>query len=214
MPNIRNANKVYIKDTYSVNPTFTELARRVYKSDAERIDFSRPTEAANIINNWVQQQTNNKIKGLIGANELNSRTRAVLVNALYFQANWSNPFESFLTKKQDFFHLSGLINVDFMKTFNTEFNYFEDKELDAKFLEMPFENVEASMVIVLPNNIMGLSRLESNIRKVLDRREFYAESVNVALPKFKIESSLDFKKILEMVRDTINTLFKLIPISS
>lgn len=203
--NIRNANKIYIKDSFTPNPNFLQLAKNVYKSEAEKIDFIRSTEAANTINNWVQKQTDNKIKDLIDPMSLNSKTIAILVNALYFQANWSNPFEGFLTKRQDFFHTTGVMPVDTMRAYNTEFRFYEDLELDAKFLEMPCESEEASMVIILPNNVSGMNRLEANIETVLRRQQFSVEPVNVNLPKFKLESKLDLKRTLEEVRKVIGS---------
>ncbi|KAJ3644613.1 hypothetical protein Zmor_022333 [Zophobas morio] len=77
------------------------------------------------------------------------------------------------------------------------YNYFESTELKARFLELGFQGRGASFVIVLPNEKDGLAALEEKPEKVFASHEFKHERVKVALPKFKIDSKVDFKKILK-----------------
>ena len=130
---------------------------------------------------------------------MNQDTRAVLINALYFKANWSSKFA--LTEKSDFFRTpTDSIQVDTLYNYQVDFNFYECPHLKAQFLELPFEGNGASMVIVLPNEKNGLSSLESQLDGVFaSQHQLQSTYLNVALPKFKIETLLDFKEILKKV---------------
>lgn len=58
------------------------------------------------------------------------------------------------------------------------------------------------MIIILPNEIDGLKYVQDNIEKVNiaeSLRRSYPREVEVSLPKFKIESTLNLKDTLEKV---------------
>ena len=66
------------------------------------MDFGQPQTASHEINAWVEKQTNGKIKNLISPQSLNSLTRLVLVNAIYFKGTWVRPFKNIVTQEQTF----------------------------------------------------------------------------------------------------------------
>ena len=69
------------------------------------MDFSQAEQSASAINQWVEEQTNNKIQKLIDAKMLGPLTKLVLVNAIYFKGNWDVKFDKSKTSKGDF-HVS------------------------------------------------------------------------------------------------------------
>ena len=80
--------------------------------------------------------------------------------------------------------------------------YGENKELDAKVLNMWFDNYDASLLVILPNKKDGISDLESKIANVNFQDLFKTleeENVNVQFPKFKIESQTVVKEHLQKV---------------
>ncbi|RZB58816.1 Serpin domain containing protein, partial [Asbolus verrucosus] len=142
--------------------------------------------------------TSNKIKNLISPDILDNNTRTVLINALYFKGNWTNRFANYTTKQEDFYKTSkDVVKVDTMHHYREWFNYCENSVLKAKFLELPFEGEDISMIIALPNEKEGLASLEEQIEKVFAPQNFTSEFLNVALPKFKVESTLELKNALK-----------------
>jgi serpin B len=194
---LHTANKIYVKDGYPLKEDFKNKASTVFQSGIENIEFTQKVDAANTINSWVGKQTNNKIQNLIDPNILGPDTRIILINALYFKGKWVYPFESDSTIKRDFYKTAkDVVQVDTMH--NTDvYNYYESPELKAKFLEMPYEGDDLSMVIVLPNEKEGLAALESQIEKVFAAPRFTQERVSVSLPKFTVENKIQLKKILQ-----------------
>ncbi|XP_044253670.1 alaserpin-like [Tribolium madens] len=195
---IHSANKIYVKEKFPVLPDFKKIASEVFHADCKNIDFSKKDEAAGIINQWVEEQTNNKIRDLISPDILNDRTRLVLVNAVHFKGHWSIPFPPTATFEENFY--TGKAEVRKIETMHNQIGrkylYFECPHLNAKFLELPFEN-NASMTFILPNNKNGLASLEKQIDRVLISHNLTRELVEVSLPKFAIESTFEFKDILK-----------------
>lgn len=175
------------------------MATRTYQAGVESVDFSAKVQTAENINDWVKKQTNDKIQNLIEPELIDDLTRVILVNALYFKGNWTHPFEKYSTRKKDFYKSkSETVQVDTMH--NTDlYNYYESPELNAKFLEMPYEGDDVSMTIVLPNEKDGLQSLENQLDRVLAAPKFKPERVNVALPRFSIDYKVNLNAVLQKV---------------
>ncbi|XP_061710482.1 alaserpin-like isoform X7 [Cydia pomonella] len=197
------ANKIYIPTNAQVKEDFAALSKSVFGSEFKNIDFTKNVPAAQEINSWVEDHTNHKIKDLVDPNSLGADTRAVLVNALYFKGSWEKKFNDKATTDRDF-HVTKDKTVKVPTMYKKdEFKYAESKELDAKLLELPYEGKEASFLIVLPNEIDGLPALQEKLKNptALDKAvaEMREVEVNVYLPKFKIETTIDLKKVLQKI---------------
>ena len=79
------------------------------------LDFGKSEEARNTINQWVEEQTNNKIKELLAKESVDASTKLVLVNAIYFKGDWDVKFDKSRTRKDDF-HVTPdhVVQVDMM----------------------------------------------------------------------------------------------------
>ncbi|XP_068915280.1 antichymotrypsin-2-like [Tenebrio molitor] len=196
---LHTANKIYVKEDFSIKDGFKKAAAQIYYADTDTIDFTQSVQAAKTMNSWVEKHTNDKIHNLIDSNLLDQYTRAVLINALYFKANWSSPFLLAESGNITFYKTAtDIVQVDALRHFEVYFNYYECPHLKAEFLELPFKGNEASMMIVLPKERDGLAALENQIENVFaPMHTLKTEYLNVFLPKFRIESSLNFKNILK-----------------
>ncbi|XP_018329662.1 antichymotrypsin-2 isoform X3 [Agrilus planipennis] len=193
------ANKIWVKENLKLKNSFQTLAVDNFFAEAEPADFNKPEASAELINQWVEQKTNNKIKELIQKDMINGNTAMVLVNAIYFKGNWAKQFKKHATIKQPFYVSNEeTVNVDMMHI-ESNFRYAEDKDLDAKILELPYTNQDVSMLIILPNKKDGINELQQKIvTKDLTSLSNNLRSikVNVALPKFKIESTINLVQVL------------------
>ena len=66
---LKVANKIFPSKSVEVKPEFKEMTANVFRSASEQLDYSDPTTAATIINNWCANNTEGKIKDLISAGE-------------------------------------------------------------------------------------------------------------------------------------------------
>lgn len=114
---LTSVNKIYVENGFGINPEFLEVATNDFSSGVENVNFGETEKTAGKINQWVEGQTNGKIKDLISPDLLNELTRVVLVNALYFKGQWLHPFKEGETKLLDFHKTNTeTVQVDTMQT--------------------------------------------------------------------------------------------------
>src|SRR6185312_3935029 len=72
------------------------------------VDFhADPEPSRALINKWVEDRTEDKIKDLLGKGSITPDTKLVLTNAVYFNASWSTPFDAASTKADTFTRVDG-----------------------------------------------------------------------------------------------------------
>uniref|UniRef100_A0A452Q902 Serpin family B member 1 n=1 Tax=Ursus americanus TaxID=9643 RepID=A0A452Q902_URSAM len=202
----------YGEKTYNFLPvsTFTEYAFGLH--------FSANQMSVPIWNSdmWIFKKANcivlGKIPELLAAGVVDSMTKLVLVNAIYFKGSWEDEFG-----KEDTVDTPFRLNKKDKKTVKMmyqkkkfPFGYIQD--LKCRVLELPYRGRELSMIILLPDDIedesTGLKKLtleklcEWTKAENLDRVE-----VNVHLPKFKLEESYNLNSHLAHlgVQDLFNS---------
>uniref|UniRef100_A0A0K8R721 Putative salivary serpin n=1 Tax=Ixodes ricinus TaxID=34613 RepID=A0A0K8R721_IXORI len=196
------ANRLYSDQSFSVLPAYTSLLEEFYKSTMKAVDFKNDPGASRLeINAWVQEATRSKIKDLLPEGSIDSDTVLVIVNAIYFKGLWSFQFNPRATSPEEF-HVSkdGTKTVDMMYK-QAKFRMSRCDEHKVSVLEIPYKGKRASMVILLPDEMDGLSDLEksltsSTFRKILDglTRETL---VDLRLPRFRLEQTTNLKDTLK-----------------
>ena len=176
---------------------FLDLLAENYGAGMRLLDFmSAPEESRVTINDWVSDQTEERIKDLIPKGLITVMTRLVLTNAIYFNAAWDYPFEEDMTEDGTFYLLEGdEVTVPMMRQ-TESFGYAEGDEYQA--VELYYDGRELSMVILLPwDGQFQLFEEAMNARKVAGIIDSIRHrEVNLAMPKFEFESSFALKKAL------------------
>uniref|UniRef100_A0A183BXV6 SERPIN domain-containing protein n=1 Tax=Globodera pallida TaxID=36090 RepID=A0A183BXV6_GLOPA len=194
---LRIANRVYLANTLNVLDEFKSVINTHYAGNFESIDFAQNVAAAEKINAFVENSTNGKIKDLVKSDDFNSETKLVLVNAIYFKANWLRPFSDRTKEKLTFFLTNGQESkLDMMQT-QDKFIYVVENNF--KMLGMPYVGEKAHLFILLPNANDGLKALLNELKgaKLMElARNSATTEVKVILPKFKIESSHQLQDVL------------------
>lgn len=196
------ANRVWVEQQWDerIRPAFRETLATDYDGGMELVDFIANYEAARgRINAWVAEQTRDKIPELIPQGALTSLTRLVLTNAVYFDANWMEPFDEDRTIDAAFATPDGEVEVPTMHS-HGELRYARHES--AQVVTIPYEEREWEMVVVLPD-AGALAEVEADAAAVLDgaMAQLRTEKVNLALPKFTFRwsgSLVDTLKALGM----------------
>ena len=190
-------NALWGQQGYSFLPAYLDLLAVNYGAGLRLLDFMNAAEQARqTINDWVSEQTEDKIKDLLPSGSVDSLTRLVLTNAIYFNAAWQSQFKPEATE-DDKFHLLNGSDVAVRMMHQTDyFGYAEGDHYQA--VELPYDGHELSMVILLPGQESfrafedGLSseKVYEIIRSIKNR------SVDLRMPKFKVESEFGLKETL------------------
>lgn len=196
------ANALWAQKDYKFLDDYFSLMAQYYDGKVTNLDFKDETEKSRlIINSWVESKTNSKIRDLIPQNILDSLTRLVIVNAVYFKGFWLKQFDKQHTRDEDFRVGSGnTIKVSMMHFIDEEnFNYSETDML--QILELSYEGEDLSMLILLPKgDDLGMVEESLSTEKLAEwKMLFRREKVKIFLPKFKFESQYFMRDILELM---------------
>jgi len=192
------ANGLFQDKDLTLKDDYKALIKNCFKSEVDQVDFQNQLEQTRQkVNQFISQKTQQKIPELFKQGDLTTDDRLVLANALYFKASWQRSFNKGSTK-QDTFYRTGQTEqtVQFMQEKATLRHAADD---DVSALELPYDNQDLSMLIVLPNARDGMRDLEQKLtgqqlRDIVSRLE--QKSVNVQLPKFQVRSHVDLKQML------------------
>ncbi len=112
-------------------------------------DFIKDAEGARgTINAWAADQTSDKITNLLPPKSLDTMTRLVLVDTIYFKANWASGFDARQTTPAPFAKAGGASEqVPTMGQTGT-FEYASGSGWQA--VELPYYGYEVAMDVVLP----------------------------------------------------------------
>jgi serpin B len=185
---LRIANRLFGEKTYTFEQPYLDLAKNAFDAPLERMDFNGATDPSRVaINKWVEDKTEKRIKDLLPPSSLDSDTRLVLVNAIYFLADWANEFEKERTKDKPF-----EVDAATKKTVPMMFekNHFGYAAQDGvKVVELTYKKGEASMFVVLPDKKDGLADVERGLSKAKFDAWMKAvkpQDVELSLPRFEI----------------------------
>jgi serpin B len=191
------ANATWGQAGYSFLPAYLDVLAENYGAGLHLVDFkSDPEVARQMINDWVAQQTAQKITDLIPSGSIDPLTRLVLTNAIYFKAGWMTTFEAQQTAPGSFNNLDGKQASIPMMHQQSSFKYFDGNTYQA--IELPYSGDKLSMLVMMPGagqfasfeKALNLAQLEA-IRKNLSEA-----TVSLTFPKFKVESSVSLSDIL------------------
>lgn len=220
----RVANRLWGQKGYQFLDDFLKLTDQHYSAMLESLDFSTDAEhARHTINKWVEDQTVQKIKELIGSGMLSEETRLVLTNAIYFLGCWENEFDVDSTVDAPFYVDSEKTVTVPMMNQTDYFGYAESEDFqvlqlpyrsmqvdmntvldednieDFKVAEVPDSGSDFSMYILLPRKTDGLKKLEDNFTadRLLQALTLQHCEVSVSIPKFRIQSSFELSDTLQ-----------------
>lgn len=182
------ANSLWIDLSLSVKTPYLDLLSQDYDTGVYRVNFAEQSEPSRLaINGWVMDHTHDKIQNLLQSGDIDSGTRAVLVNAVYFFGNWSSLFNKQSTQLGTFHTLAGTdVTANLMHGGTEEFNYKADT--DATVVQVPYVNGELWMTVVMPNSGQFATVRDKVSQAWLAQTTsgLAQTSVQVTLPKFKI----------------------------
>jgi serpin B len=190
-------NAIWGQKDYEFKVAFLDTLAENYGAGLRILDFINQSEESRItINDWVSEQTEERIQDLIPPDGITTLTRLVLTNAIYFNAAWESQFLEEATTDLPFYLLNGgSVTVPMMRQ-TGPFGYTEEDNYQA--VELPYDGGELSMVILLPDEDKFIE-FENNLDyeqadRIIDRLD--DKQVKLTMPKFEFESDFSLKQAL------------------
>ena len=182
-------NAVWGQQGHPFQEAFLDVLAESYGAGVRQTDFREtPEESRLVINEWVAENTEDRIRDLIPPDVITPLTRMVLTNAIYFNASWTYPFNEGDTRQHPFHLLDGsAVDVQMMRT-SEDFGYAAGGGYQA--VDLPYAGDELSMTVLLPDE--GRFREFENsldstlVDRIIAGLEF--RYVALDLPRFEFES--------------------------
>ena len=191
----QSANSIWYRNEMTFEQSLFDLSSKYFGALVSGLDFTDPT-SVDVINNWVKQNTNNKIEKILDS--ISPEAVMYLINAIYFNGTWKYEFDKEKTDVENFNLINGeTINTEMMVQTN-DFNYYSNDNLQA--VELPYGDGNFGMVVILPNENVDINEFasgitEDNLRLLVDK--LLQQKGTLWLPKFKIEYESELKDYLK-----------------
>lgn len=185
------ANQLFAERTFSFEAPYLDTLALEYGANVRLLDFvTQPDPSRVSINRWVEQKTEDRIKDLLAEGTITRETRAVLVNAIYFNAAWATQFKPEATKSGTFTNLGGAAaSVSMM--YGPSLRAKGATVNGVEVVSLPYDGDELSMVILMPpagayatfEQGLSAAALGSYLAPLR------AETLELTMPKFELRSS-------------------------
>jgi serpin B len=185
---IRPANSAWGQGGYPFLEDYLAVLAENYGAGLRLLDYAGDPEGSRaIINQWVEEMTEDRIKDLIPAGAIDPATRLVLVNAIWFFANWFEQFDPALTAPGTFTLLDGsTVQVPLMHA-AIDAAYAETDGFEA--VRLPYTG-DAAMVVLLPKT-GSPADLAAALGPADLRLDWQAAQITLTLPSFEFEATVD-----------------------
>ena len=180
---VRLANSMWYRDKFEITEAYKQLLRDVFCSQSFSAPFDETTK--DLINGWCSDKT----QGLIGhvIDNINDNTLIYYINAMYAAGKWADPFSVSATKPERFKGRESNVEVAMMHDVRSRL--YADRE-NYTAVKLAFTDKKASMIFLLPDEGISADELLGQLTydEFSDMRQHMRyQSLNLALPRFKIE---------------------------
>jgi serpin B len=188
------ANALWGQQGYPFRADYLDLLDAYYGAGLRQLDFvAAPEPARQTINDWVADETEDRIQDLLPPGSIDVDTRLVLTNAIYFKGAWVTSFEDYLSVDGPFTRLDGsTVTVPMMG--QTEYFAYAALE-DYQAVALPYQGGFTAMLILVPE----AGHFDA-FEAALDMDVFQAAldslaSTNLALTMPSFEAETDFSLV-------------------
>lgn len=181
-------NALWADKNGTYEQAFLDILSQNYDTGMKLLDFKDASAAADAINAWVEEQTNQKIQQLADPAMFSADTALALTNAVYFKAAWRYPFNEAATADAPFTILNGEQQSVPTMRLSEMLNASITEELTM--VQLPYAGGTMVMEILMPNLDMwndpaALAELWASPQGF---PQLQPENVSLSLPKFRIET--------------------------
>ena len=189
---VRIADALVVNNKYQLKKEFKSSVESNFYAPAENVSFANPRSVKDMVNSWCSRQTEGLIPSIL--DDVSKDVMAILLNAIYFKSQWSEPFADFQVSKLAFTGASK--EIDFLCE---QGNMFYLDKGDYHIVSRDYSNGKYKFYILLPKAKDGLASMLSSLNK--DNWASLATSmepatVQLRFPKIDTASEMSLKDFL------------------
>ncbi len=183
--NLSLVDAIWVQQNYALLSSYLDALAVNYGAGVNLLDFiGNPEGSRATINQWVADQTANRILDLLTPGSISSATRVVLTNALYFKASWSSPFKATNTANESFNLLDGTTAT--VSAMHNLGYYLYAEGAGYQLVDLPYDGNKLSMAILLPSQGQFTAIRDAITQDWLAQNlgAMASAQIDLALPKF------------------------------
>lgn len=195
---LRAVNQAFAQDGFAVEDAYLDVLAEDYDAAVALVDFAEDPEGSRqVVNDWVEDQTEDRIVDLIPEGVITTLTRLVLTNAVYFFANWEHQFDVDATRTGPFTRADGsTVDVPLMRT-SARLGFVEGDGYRAA--RLPYTGFSTSMLVIAPDDlatfVAGLDAAAvATIFEGLSDHE-----VDLTMPRVEFRTEAGLKPVLQQL---------------
>ena len=191
------ANSLWVQDGFAVLPSYLDTLAENYGAGLFVEDFgTNPEDARDQINGWVSDRTEAQIPELFPKGSINTLTRLVLTNAVFFHGDWKTPFKHDATAAAPFHALTGDTSVP---TMHGEHNAALWSGTGWNAAALDYAGDTTSMIVVVPDagtfDAFEAGLTATSLGAILAGAQ-PSGGADLIMPKFKFETAVGLRDAL------------------
>lgn len=196
------ANSLWLDEEVTYQQEIMDILSYYYYASVYQGDLGS-AKTNRDIGKWLNNQTGGLLKNRTENVSLTPDSMLALASTIYFQAQWSDQFDSGDNTRDVFHAVSGDVECTFMNAEEYEMNYYWAEDYGA--VKLFLEN-GAYMWFILPDEDKTVDDVLSSgdYMDMITRDEDFQEEenrkwmkVNLSVPKFDVSASMDLKAGLQ-----------------
>ena len=192
---LRIANAPFAQKEMPLEPAYLEALASRFGAGLRLVDYVAETEAARqLINGWVDGQTERRIPELLAQGVLNRDTRLTLVNAIYLKAPWLRPFPAESTTPGAFTRADGSTVEVSMMSVTAGMRHAAGTGWTA--VEIPYIGGSLAMTAIVPDDLATFERALTADQLAAITAGLAETQVSLTFPKFSIETKIELADLL------------------
>jgi serpin B len=168
-------------------PQFVDDMKHYYYAQIDALDFTK-SSTLDKINSWCKDHTDGMIPSIL--DQLSPNQAMILLNAIYFKADWSAKFNKKNTRKMDFTLPNGTTAKRNLMHIKVRTLYGQNDTCSV--LRLPFGSGAYGMYVLLPAEGLSLEELIQGMSfqnlNALLKNTFFGD-IDILLPKFETSSN-------------------------
>ncbi|MBO4636018.1 MAG: serpin family protein [Clostridiales bacterium] len=197
---IRSVNSIWINENRSegIYQDFLDYVTGTYDAEIRNIAFD--PSGVDMINSWVNDNTDGMIPNIIS--ELNNRDLMVLVNAIAFEQAWMIPYTDADITEDHVFHNSDGTDSYVTMLFDTSYMNYYSTDI-AKGFARPYEGGDYIFLTMLPaDESISANEFVSSLTAE-DFTEFWNSAtydrVITMMPEFEADYDIELNNVLQQM---------------
>jgi serine protease inhibitor len=177
-----------------VIPRYIEFIKKVGK--IHPVNFSNQRSTISTINGWVKDATRGMIPQMIDGSNIHETTKMIMINVIYYKADWEDKFDKASTEIQPFSQATGLkVKIPLMYQKSKQL-FFQDSRY--RLLTLSYHNPNFVMDFILPaqnNNDFPIR----NLHQFLETYGVHQmeQEIKIYIPRFKQQTRQSYNSVLQ-----------------